>query len=260
MERQFGSWQTAWTRFDDTVRELVSRPTINSVCEVGAGSHPALPLDLVQELGLSYTLLDVSPEALAELPDGYVKVVGDITSSELAVDQRFDLVVSRFLAEHIADPEAFHRNVLELLVDGGVAFHFFTTFYAPPFIANRALPESVSRAMVELFQPDPEHRAPNEKHPAYYRWCRGPTRRQLERFQQIGYGVEAYHGFFGTPLYYTRLKPVQQLDEWLTATLLRHPVPLLTSFAQITLRKPSARSRPSLQREARPAALATDAR
>src|SRR5947209_20623151 len=137
MERQFGSWQTAWTRFDDTVRELVSRPTINSVCEVGAGSHPALPLDLVQELGLSYTLLDVSPEALAELPDGYVKVVGDITSSELAVDQRFDLVVSRFLPGNIANPGPFNANVPSRLADAGFASPSSPTSHAPPSTANR---------------------------------------------------------------------------------------------------------------------------
>ena len=62
------------------------------------------------------------------------------------------------------------------------------------------------------------------------------SRRQIRRFEGIGYQLEEYVGFFGHG-YYRMLRPVQSLNDALALMFVRHPVPLLTSYAQVLLRR-----------------------
>ncbi|MGH9672283.1 MAG: class I SAM-dependent methyltransferase, partial [Bryobacteraceae bacterium] len=124
--------------------------------------------------------------------------------------------------------------VHSLLRPGGLAFHFFPTLFALPFVANWLLPERVSAIALGLFSPrDPvSHR----KFPAYYRWCRGPTVSQQRRFERLEYRVEEYAGFFGHD-YYRRIPLARTVQTCVAQYLLRHPIRLLTSYAYLVLRK-----------------------
>ena len=77
---------------------------------------------------------------------------------------------------------------------------------------------------------------PASKFPAYYRWCRGPTRRQRERLESTGFEIERYLGYFGH-YYYDRVKPLERLGDALSRTLVRHPVPGLTAYSLVVLRR-----------------------
>ena len=234
---RFGHSREAFADYDATLKRLIESNSCRSICEVGGGANPALPLAYVSASGLRHCLLDVAPEELAKAPVGYEKIVADICSGSAPPGGPFDLVVSKMLAEHVRQPLLFHRNVHSLLRPGGLAFHFFPTLYALPFVANFLLPERASAVALRLFSPrDPvRHR----KFPAYYRWCRGPTASQTNRFERLGYVVEEYVGFFGHG-YYDRVPLLRNLHRLATAYLLRHPVPLLTSFAYLILRKTDA--------------------
>lgn len=245
----YASSESAWVEFDGLLRELVNRDSITRVCEVGAGARPALPLDVVKAAGLEYTLVDVSHEELDKAPDGYVKRQADATQSSESLGREYDLVFSRLVAEHIRDPRAFHRNVHAALAPDGLALHFFATLYALPFVANLVLPEHAARFLLHRLQPHRANDPRESKFPALYRWCRGPTRRQIERFERIGYRVEAYHGFFGTSRYFDRFEVLKRVDMRLTDLLLQHPPASLTSFAHVLLRRdawaPGERSGPN---------------
>jgi SAM-dependent methyltransferase len=216
------------------LKGLIESHGCRSICEVGAGANPALPLDHVTTRGLQYCLLDLAPEELGKAPAGYEKILADISSGTTPPGGPFDLVVTRMLAEHVRRPRQFHRNVRSLLRPGGLAFHFFPTLYALPFVANRVLPERASAAALRLLSPRDPFR--QRKFPAYYHWCRGPTAAQTRRFERLGYVVEEYVGFFGHG-YYERIPVLRGLHRMATGYLLRHPVPLLTSFAYLILRK-----------------------
>jgi hypothetical protein len=138
------------------------------------------------------------------------------------------------VAEHIERPAAFHANVNRLLVPNGRAFHFFATLYALPFVVNRLFPPRIGDDVLAALRPVPARSRP--KFRAYYRWCRGPTARQIRLFTRLGYSVEEYAGFFGHG-YYGKVKPLQELENRLARLLVRRPVPLLTSFAYVVLRK-----------------------
>jgi SAM-dependent methyltransferase len=205
------------------------------VCEVGAGANPALDLEYICDRGLRYCIMDVSEEELAKAPDGYHKIVADICRPLVPGLGPFDLVFSKMLAEHIREPEQFHRNVHRLLRPGGVAFHFFPTLYALPFVVNLLLPEVASTLALRLLSPRDEVR--HGKFPAYYRWCRGPTKGVLRKLENVGYIVEEYAGFFGHN-YYRRIPLMARVHAAVVTRLLRHPLPFLTSYAYAVLRKP----------------------
>jgi SAM-dependent methyltransferase len=231
----YGFFQEAWRDHAAIVRRLIELDRPRTVCEIGGGANPSLPLSFVAERGLDYTILDISPAELDKAPAGYRKLAADICAAEPAAAGRFDFMFSKMLAEHVASGSAFHRNVFRALAPGGLACHFFPTLYAPAFVANRLLPEDVSGMALAAFAPRDRHR--HGKFPARYSWCRGPTRRQLARLAAIGYEIVAYRGFFGHD-YYRRIPPLHWASRRTAEWLCRHPWAPMTSFALALLRKP----------------------
>src|SRR5690606_31706782 len=147
-----------------------------------------------ERLGVEYTVMDVSQHELDLAPEGYRTLCYDVCDPEVArLGERFDLVLSRMVAEHVPDGEAMHRNVFRMLRPGGVAFHFFPTLYTPVFLANRLMPERVTRAVQRRIA-DREQ----PKFPAVYSMCRGPTPRARAALERIGYEVREYRPFYGS--------------------------------------------------------------
>jgi 2-polyprenyl-3-methyl-5-hydroxy-6-metoxy-1,4-benzoquinol methylase len=215
------------------ILDLIKQFRVRRVCDIGGGANPTLPLETVHALGLEYTLLDISADELAKAPAGYRKVEADITQKDAALPTGFDLVISMMLAEHVRDGRAFHENVRDMLAPGGVACHFFPTLYSLPLLANRLVPERLASRLLDWFAPrDDRHR----KFPAYYSWCRGPSRRQIRRFERMGYKVLAYRGFFGHD-YYVKVPLLRSLHRAFSDLLVRYPVPQLTSRAQVVLQR-----------------------
>jgi len=232
----WGPSEEAWSRHHAHLERLIRDSGARSVCEIGGGANPAVGLDRVRALGIDYTVLDRSASELAKAPSGYRTARADICDALPEGIGNFDLVFTKMLAEHIADPPAFHANVLKLLRPGGLAFHFFPTLYATPFVANKLLPERLARRVLNWFLPRDAFQ--NAKFPAYYRWCKGPTRAQLRAFEQVGFRVVSYVGFFGHAQYWHRLPPIAKASAAIARWLLRHPIPWLTSFAWVTLERP----------------------
>ena len=144
----------------------------------------------------------------------------------------FDAVFSRWTAEHVRDGERFHRHVFELLRPGGTAVHMFPTLYALPFLVNRVLPPALSSGV--LFRACPARHA---KFRPYYSWCRGPSRAQLARLRSVGFSIERYTGYFGHA-FYRRIKPLAAAERAFVGVMVDHPLPALTSFALVVLRRP----------------------
>jgi SAM-dependent methyltransferase len=209
------------------------------VVDIGGGANPLVSLDFVRTHGITYTILDISADELAKAPDGYETMQADIGAPDLTVDGEHDLVISKMLAEHIDDAESFHRNVYALLRPGGRAIHLFPTLYAPPFVVNRLVPERLSRSMLRRVSGHERvHRGELRKFPAYYHWCRGPSPRQLARFERLGFEVERYVGYFGSTAYFTRFPRLARTDDAIARWLVDHPAPWITTYARVTLRKP----------------------
>jgi SAM-dependent methyltransferase len=216
------------------LQQLIESRGVRSICDIGGGANPFLPLSYIQEKGLHYTVLDISESELAKAPAEYRKIAADIAATDCPLQPRqFDLVFSRMLAEHIQDAPRFHANIRHILTPGGIAVHFFPTLYALPFLVNRLIPEWLSDPLLSLFAP--RDRFQRAKFPAYYQWCRGPTRRQFRRLASAGLDVVEYIGFFGHKGYYRRLPGIRTLHRLLSTLLVRYPIPQLTSYAYLVV-------------------------
>lgn len=211
-------------------------------CDVGGGANPIVSTRKVEQLGLEYVIFDDSPEELGKAPAGYRTFQGSILDSQrvaelLSERGAFDVVTSRWTAEHVPDGRVFHRQVFEMLRPGGRAVHLFPTLYSPVFLLNRLLPTRVSAAVLESGSEGGRMR--DGRHPkfrSYYSWCRGPTARQLGRLRSVGFTIEHYCGFFGHS-YYRRVKSIDRLHRGVTDVLLAHPLAGVTSFALVVLRR-----------------------
>jgi SAM-dependent methyltransferase len=207
-------------------------------CDVGGGASPVLGVGKLNERGLDYVVFDASQSQLDRTPSGYRMFLGDVldpSSVSRFVHEHgsFDVVVSRWTAEHMPDGRRFHEHVYSILRPGGTAVHLFPTLYSLPFVLNRLLSQDLSKAIhARLF---PNSRA---KFPAYYSWCRGPTERQLRRIESVGYAIERYVGFFGHGMY-ARMPPLHAAHRAFARLLLDHPMPTFTSFALAVLVRPA---------------------
>jgi SAM-dependent methyltransferase len=231
-ERTSSDWYGEYVAL---VERLIARFRPRLVCELGAGANPALSLEFIEKQGIEFAAIDVSPEELAKAPDGYRKLELDLAAEDFEPPGTFDFAFSVALAEHLAKPQTFHRNVLRLLTPEGRVAHHFSTLYGLPFVANRILPEPFSDAVLRRLFPDRERGGSHEKFKAVYKWCRGPSRRQIRRFEQMGYDVEEYVGFFGHR-YYRRYRRLQRLEDRVADFLLEHPVVSFTTYSYVLLK------------------------
>jgi SAM-dependent methyltransferase len=208
------------------------------ICELGAGARPALSLEFLAEHDLECLLVDVSQEELDKAPDGYTKLLGDVSSTDFVPgleESGYDLVCSRVLAEHVADPRTFHANVHRLLRDGGIAMHFFPTLWWPPFVLNRLLPERLAYAILLKFAPYRANDGDMGKFPAFYRWCRGPSFAQVGRFASVGFAVQECVSYYGEPGHAPGRLLGAANDAW-SAYMARHPSVTWTTYTAYTLK------------------------
>ncbi len=233
----YAHWEQAWSDLPDTVRRLAAREDVTRVGDLGGGANPILDLGFIAERGLDYAVLDASAEELAKAPAGYTTVVADATDPGVAARlEPFDLIASGFVAEHIARPAGFHATVRALLRPGGLAVHLFPTLYEPAFLVNLLIPERVTDRVLQLVQPGREPEGAHAKFRPYYRWCRGPSRRQLARLESAGFEIVDYTGYFGHG-YFRAFAPADRLEQRLAHALIRHPIPALTSYGCVVLRR-----------------------
>jgi SAM-dependent methyltransferase len=235
MKIHYKKTEDAWPEYKIKLLDLIHSMSLKKICDIGGGANPLLDNEDLIEHGISYTLLDISQTELDKAPTHIHKVRADVSSPSFSAPEKYDLIFSKMLAEHIEDAEQFHKNVLNALAPGGYAVHFFPTLYTLPFLANYLFPERASTQLLRLFSPRDEYQA--AKFPAYYNWCRGPMPSQIERLESLGFSVVEYCGIFGHRNYYRRVRPLEKLHDLKTDLLMKHPIPALTSFAIVVLQK-----------------------
>ncbi len=235
IQHKHADW--AWANFDSQVVEIASRPEVRSICELGAGANPTFPLEFIREHNLEYSILDISESELKKAPDGYHKINADIASPDFVSAEKFDFVFSRMLAEHVTDGRAFHSNCNKILAKNGIAFHWFPTLFNVPMFANYLMPDNLSAGILKRTSDvDRSTEGFHGKFPAKYSWCRGPTKKQIRMFEEIGFEVEEYFGFWGHN-YYLKIPPLHKLQSMTTRYFLKHPKPMFTIAAWIVLKR-----------------------
>ena len=232
---RFVPFMELWDGFEERVADVVDAAGASDVGELGGGANPTTSLAQRVSRPIELSVLDVSERELAKAPPGVKKVRADLCSEEPPVTERFDVVFSRMLCEHVPSGRLFHRNCRAALRPGGYAVHFFPTVTALPFLLNRAVPEALGQRLVEAILPSRHPGGRHSKFPAYYRWCWGPTQQQLARYRSVGFEVVSYDAGIGHD-YYARIPGVRSLEKAKTRFLLNHPSPWLAAYGLVVLR------------------------
>ncbi len=223
-----------WGRYPATICDIIKIANCRKILEIGAGANPTLDEEAVRNLNVQYTITDKEQTGLDRAPKTFATSVMDIESPTLTLQDRFDLVFSRMVLEHVSDGEMAHKNICRILEPGGLAVHCFPTLYALPFVMNALLPPKWSNLCLDLMSSGERHR--HDKFPARYSWCRGPTSKMMRKFESVGFEVVEYRGYFGHD-YYWKSRLLNRLERMKSNFLARHPIPMMTSYAYIVLKK-----------------------
>lgn len=225
-----------WDQFEDRLVELVRSTGAVHIGEMGGGANPTLSLVDRADRPVDLTVIDISSAELDKAPSTVQKLCVDLCAEEPPIDERFDLVFSRMVCEHVPSAAAFHRNCRAALRPGGHAVHFFPVAAALPFLVNRVLPHALSARIVEALFPHRRRHGNNGIFRAHYDWCWGPTSSQLRRFESAGFEVVSYDAGIGHR-YYEGIPGLRLLERMKTELALRRPAPWLTAYAVVVLRR-----------------------
>jgi len=177
-----------------------------AVLDVGGGKFPLIDASTKRRLGLRVVGLDISADELRQAPAGSydATIVGDVATAD--IPESFDVILSRTLLEHVADPPRAIANLARALRPGGVMAHLVPCRRAAFATINRLLGNRLAKSV--LFAIYPEKRT-GAGFPAYYRFCTpsemsGLCRRAGLDVEVQPYFESEYFNFF-TPLYAVEL-------------------------------------------------------
>lgn len=203
------AWDTSMLGYADELKRIVATYENADILELGAGRRASFTLDEMPRSVRSYTVNDIDEGELSLLAEGYDKACFDVCGDASNFADAYDVVFSRFLAEHVPDGEAMHRNVFQVLRPGGTAFHLIPTLYAVPFLINKHLPETLTGTALRLLSP---RRSINPKFPAPYSECYANPERMTGMLKGIGYRKVEFRNFYGH-FYYEKIPVLKQVHE-----------------------------------------------
>ena len=228
-------WNWSWDNYKSLIVRLSQEYDLRRHFEVGGGRDPLFTPAEARALGLSVTLNDISEDELARAPAEFDKLCCDAaapeTMSRLA-SGRYDFVYSRMVMEHVRDARQLWRNQYALLAPGGAALAFVPTLFAPPFAANRLIPETFSSAIVSRLFPDRHDEGDNPKFPAFYDLCFGAPEKVAPVLEEIGFRQVLVLPFYGYS-YFWKVPGLKQIDALFTRIARARDWRTFTSFAFI---------------------------
>lgn len=154
--------------FDDSIRERLVEGC--EVLDIGSGRHPAVKPE-ERPANVRYVGLDLSEsELIAAGAGAYDEMIeADATGFMPGFEDRFDLIVSWQVLEHVADMRATLENVRRYLKPGGRFVAQFSGSWSAFGVINRILPDRIGAKIVDRTMKRTENNIP--VFPAYYDRC-----------------------------------------------------------------------------------------
>ena len=204
--------------------------------EIGGGRGPQLTPDEANRLGVDLTVNDIDARELSLAPKGFATACFDIAGDvDPSLHNKFDLVFSRMVFEHVKGAPHAWRNIAALLAPGGVALAYHPTLYSPPFIINWLTPEAFSARLLRAFFPG-RHDGGYPKFPARYEMCVADPNYVAPKLRACGFSEVLVAPFFGHG--YLRSLPIlREMEGALHVLAERRDWRGLSSYAFTLVRK-----------------------
>jgi SAM-dependent methyltransferase len=198
--------------------------------EIGGGRRPLLSPEQARAAGIAYTVNDISSRELAFGPPEFARAEFDVAGAvDPALYGRHDLIISRMVMEHVRDASRAWANMAALLAPGGVALAFHPTLYAPPFMINRLIPETLTAPVLKYFFAD-RHDGDFPKFPARYDLCRADPAVVEPALRRAGFGEVLTAPFWGDR-YFRHLPGIREAGDALSSLAEQRDWRLLASYA-----------------------------
>lgn len=230
----YESYTLAWEKFPSLLQHLIITEKLTKICEIGGGANPLISVEFIKKYNIDYCVVDIDSEELDKADNAYRKELHDVTKKPL--NEKYDLIFSKMVMEHIKDIKPFHENIQISLRKGGLACHFFPTLFNLPMLMNLLIPDFITDKLVFFLQQNRDKKY-QKKFKPYYKWCFGPTKSNIKRFEDVGYFVDTYYGFFGHSYYSGRFHYLHRLELFKTKLLIKKPNPFVTVNGIILLKK-----------------------
>ena len=183
--------------FGDLLKKIIVLRNYRSVCDIGGGRNPCFPVETIQNMGLDYHVVDASKRELELANAQYKKIQSPI--EDLSGENKFDLMFSSMVFEHIRDNVKSYGRISKLLKKDGLCINFHPTLFSMPFVLNKFLPDWLAYCILWCFFPG-ARRGRHTKFPAYYSLCR--TSRAVEsRIQALGFSKVMIFPIYGHGYY-----------------------------------------------------------
>ena len=188
------SYKNAWSDFYQILDSLLRSQEISAVLEIGGGARPFLTEEQVNQYGIRYVVIDSSFDELEKSKAAYFDPrVVDLSNE--TIEEKYDLIFSKMLLEHMEHPDEFHHNILKAMHHQSIVVHFYACRYSLHAIINKMLPSSWTDFIVYKLQGrNPEKQG---KFKAYYKKCLGPTKKERRYFENLGYQISTFNGYLG---------------------------------------------------------------
>lgn len=226
--------EDAWNTFEERVLDLTGNFHAPDILELGGGKRPIFSEKEIPTNVNTFTVNDISQKELDLLPSYYKQALFDVCGNINGYEEKYDLIFSKMLAEHVSDGKKMHQNIFRMLKPGGIAFHFHPKLYASPFIINFLLPEAMSRSLLLKFFPNRREDIP--KFPAKYSWCRGSTKSIEKRLKTVGFCSISVEPFYGHS-YYRKIPILNGIEEIATSIYMENEISTFATFVFLKMQK-----------------------
>ena len=226
--------EDAWNTFEERVLNLIGNFHAPDVLELGGGRRPLFSEKDIPTNVNTYTVNDISQKELDLLPSYYKQALFDVCGNTDGYEEKYDLIFSKMLAEHVSDGSKMHQNIYRMLKPGGIAFHFHPKLYASPFIINFLLPEALSRSLLFKFFPNRKEDIP--KFPARYSWCKGSKTSIESRLNTVGFSAVDAEPFYGHS-YYRKIPILNSIEKMATSIYMKNEVSTFATFVFLKTQK-----------------------
>jgi hypothetical protein len=174
-------------------KNIITSQRFRRVVEIGGASRP-----LFDKCELdSYTGVDIdSSFCWSKI---YTHYYNQSCEERLPDHVKGDLVVSKYVLEHVFDNKKTFLNLKRLTAQGGVSVHLLPLGFHPFSLANRLIGNHVARKLIPILRPGTETIT---GYPAFYHLCncvqleRSLRELDLKFKVKYFYGAEDYFGFF----------------------------------------------------------------